>query len=104
MRRVLCFFDWKSWWWGRSKLRQDVDDALAEGLSAYTHKQAHILQALGGAFAAQWAPLLAGHELSHEWPSHFLASGIGASNEPLRMPEEHIADNDDLEFDDNLFD
>jgi hypothetical protein len=105
MRRVLRFFNWRSSWWHRqSKLRQDVSDALAEGLTAYAHKQVQILQDMGGAFAAQWSPLLAGYGLTHEWPSHFLANGTETSSEPFLVPEEEIGDEDELVFDDDLFD
>jgi hypothetical protein len=74
MRRVLCFLKWKSEWWKARTTSRDVPDIiLQEGLVAYSTKQAQILEALGGRFAAQWLSEFRGYNIEVEgWPSQFV--------------------------------
>jgi hypothetical protein len=68
MRRTLAWLEWKAdWWTSQSTRRGDVDPYLANGLTAYAHKQAAILQQQAVKFAASWIPILRKNDLGSNW-------------------------------------
>lgn len=73
MRHVITFLDWKAKWWkeqGNARLGLSAD--LADVVSAYAAKQAHVYSALAGAFGARWYPALLANGLSMEWPRSYI--------------------------------
>jgi hypothetical protein len=69
MRWVITFLDWKAHWWikqGNARSGQLAAD-IADGVSAYAAKQAHVFSALAGSFAAKWYPVLLANGLPVEW-------------------------------------
>jgi len=58
MRRVIEFLKWKSQWWLSKAEDRPAGDDLAEGLLAYSHKQARLHKGLSQQFRTIWqAPL-----------------------------------------------
>jgi hypothetical protein len=58
MRRVIEFLKWKSQWWLSKAEDRPASDDLAEGLFAYSHKQARLHKGLSQHFRTIWqAPL-----------------------------------------------
>jgi hypothetical protein len=56
MRRVLAFLEWKAaWWMEREEKHLDVSPDIADGISAYAAKQAHINRALADCFKRRWS-------------------------------------------------
>ena len=55
MRRVLCFLEWKAeWWTAQGSTHIDVSPDVADGILAYSAKQAHINHALAESFRKRW--------------------------------------------------
>ncbi|RDX40788.1 hypothetical protein OH76DRAFT_1365678 [Lentinus brumalis] len=70
MRRILSWFIYQEEkWLCRASQREDVDDALQEGLSAYAFKQAHIRRTMRGNCRQVWFRLVkdTGLEMGAEW-------------------------------------
>ena len=56
MRRVLCFLEWKAeWWTTQGSTVIDVSADVADGILAYSAKQAHINRALAESFRKRWS-------------------------------------------------
>ncbi|OBZ70057.1 hypothetical protein A0H81_09616 [Grifola frondosa] len=56
MWRVMAFYTWQSLWWeDQADRRVDVDDALAEGLFAYAHRQAELRRDMWEFCRKSWA-------------------------------------------------
>ena len=73
MRRILQYFEWKANWWRKQQnSRKDPSPDVASGLSAYAHKQAAQITALGHSFAQKWFPLHTKYNITVEWPSQFI--------------------------------
>ena len=72
MRRVLEYFKWKAAWWrSKAKSRNDADLAIASGLSAYSEKQAVIVERLGQTFAKRWSATLKKNGLHADWQGRY---------------------------------
>lgn len=81
MRRVLVYCDYASEIWkGRIGLRSDLSSALDTGMRAYALKQASMWRRLGIKFAGMWYRNLTNYKFKIEWPTHFIAAGVTASN------------------------
>jgi|SRR3984893_13162480 hypothetical protein len=69
MRRVLAFLEWKASWWIEVGGKYAGTDAIhAEGLHAYSHRQASIQTVIRTGFEKQWQGVMeqvaAGREMS----------------------------------------
>ncbi len=70
MRRILAWLIYEeNRWLSRIGQRDDVDDALQEGLTAYAHKQANIRRNMRGTCRQIWYKLMqeSGLEMGEEW-------------------------------------
>ena len=70
MRRVIAYLDWKAKWWreqGDARLGE-LEADIADGVSAYAAKQAHIYTSMARSFAATWYHVLLANGLPIEWP------------------------------------
>lgn len=75
MRRVLSFFKWHEKWWNEQQSRRtSLQVSVAEGVSAYAHKQASYRRALYDKFNHIWRQ-----------SAEFCALGIGADSEILNF-------------------
>jgi hypothetical protein len=73
MRRVVAFLDWKaSWWRAQGPRHDDVRADIRDGLIAYAHRQADLMQKLAESFAALWYPSLTAEGINIEWPNHYI--------------------------------
>jgi hypothetical protein len=73
MRRVITFLDWKAIWWKeQGNARSELSADLADGVSAYAAKQAHVYSALARSFGDKWYPVLLANGLSVEWPRSYI--------------------------------
>lgn len=81
MRRVITFLDWKSAWWTiQGVARPGLPPDIADGLIAYTAKQAHLNRSLAAAFATQWHPLLVSNGFLIEWPASYVPGNVDKVN------------------------
>jgi hypothetical protein len=72
-RHVVAYLDWKaSWWRAQGSHRDDVRPDITDGLTAYAHWQADLMQKLVESFAALWYPMLIAEGISIEWPEHYI--------------------------------
>ena len=77
MRRVITFLDWKaSWWMLQVKTRSDLPQDIAEGVAAYSAKQAHLNRSLAKVFAVQWHPLLISNGFATQWPLCYVRGNV----------------------------
>ena len=68
--RVIAYLDWKAKWWreqGDAHLGE-LEADIADGVSAYAAKQAHIYTSMARSFAATWYHVLLANGLPIEWP------------------------------------
>ena len=72
MRRVLIWFEWKaSWWESQAGLQNNSDVPTLNGVSAYAHKQAHIIRQMAVWCATSWLPTLDKHNIKPEWANTY---------------------------------
>ena len=72
MRRVLQFLEWKAQWWrSKASKRGGVDSTLANGLTAYSEKQAIITERLAQEFAKTWSSTLKKQGLQTNWKKKY---------------------------------
>ena len=72
MRRTVVYLEWKATWWKRQVNRRLVDDPLlAQGLSAYAHRQADMLSMLATNFIQKWVPLLNKSGADTSWAGQY---------------------------------
>ncbi|KAH7912006.1 hypothetical protein BJ138DRAFT_1005367, partial [Hygrophoropsis aurantiaca] len=58
MQQVLAYFNWQAEWWDeQGSRRANLLPALAEGLRAYTARQAFIRRDMANHFEKLWSPL-----------------------------------------------
>jgi hypothetical protein len=74
---------------------------VREGLFAYSCKQAAILDGMAKQFANEWYPFLAAHGCVMEWPTEYVG---GIQEAMMGAMEEEVAEDDDSEIDDDMFD
>jgi len=77
MRRVLEFLEWHAQWWESwPNALVDLPPERAEGMMAYTIKQAHIRQSIRTSFNHLWRCL-----------DEFIKLGIGTDNDILDLQD-----------------
>jgi hypothetical protein len=75
MRRVLEFLEWHAGWWeDRRSLHSALTPELAEGMLAYSSKQASIRRSIGASFNSLWRS-----------SDELINLGIGADNDILDL-------------------
>jgi hypothetical protein len=75
MRRVLEFLEWHAGWWeDRRSLHSVLKPELAEGMLAYSSKQASIRRSIGASFNSLWRS-----------SDELINLGIGADNDILDL-------------------
>jgi hypothetical protein len=83
----VAYLDWKaSWWRVQGSRRDDVHADITDGLTAYAHQQADLMQKLVESFAALWYPVLIAEGISIEWPEHYITY---AQTHPPRVRTSH---------------
>jgi hypothetical protein len=104
MRRILCFFDWRSAWWMKlGTARPNCEVHLSEGLTAYAEKQAHIQREMASRFADQWYPELVRSGVTPDWPLHYMANRAACAVDESPAEPDYRDDDDDIVLDDDLF-
>jgi hypothetical protein len=97
IRRTIAYHQWKAEWWEqRAALRTDVDSALAEGLKAYTARQATIRRGLAGQALSLWQNTMNVGQLSNPSAEDVTDDGADAVEDP---EEYDIDDKGVLELD-----
>ena len=77
MRRIVAYLEWKAGWWKAQALRRSVGNpALAQGLSAYAHRQESLLISLAASSAMKWIGTLRSHGVTAEWANKYVPTGI----------------------------
>jgi hypothetical protein len=78
MRRTVAYLEWKVRWWRNQAIRRVTDDApLAQGLYAYTGRQAYLLDTLAHSCVTKWVPLLKEHGADISWAAKYEISATG---------------------------
>ncbi|KJA16799.1 hypothetical protein HYPSUDRAFT_71075 [Hypholoma sublateritium FD-334 SS-4] len=97
MRRVLAWYEWKAEWWEmQAGRRKEGDQSILIGVSAYAHKQAHIVRRMAARCAADWLPILTKLGITPCWASRYPV-------EPSPEGSDEESDDDDDDDDDEDF-
>lgn len=102
MRRVIEFLKWKSQWWLSKAEDRPADDALAEGLLAYSHKQARLHEGLSQHFRTIWRAPLQDTDLPQNQSTGEIGEESGAGDEDDDEDDEYGGTVEDQE-DDNIY-
>lgn len=77
MRRVIQYLDTKAnWWRGESQRRPNVRPDIAQGLAAYGHRQAQLMEDLAKSFASQWRAPLVAADIPLDWPAEYVSHAV----------------------------
>ena len=81
MCHVIWYMDWRSRHWESLVSKRDMLDAtVREGIAAYAEKQVYIAQTMAHHFSNQWLPLLEGHCITLDWPTHCVSHNTSISD------------------------
>lgn len=101
MRRVLQYCKYKSTWWNGQAERRQVSEDFADGLRAYSCKQADVWLSLGKTFSSDWLRWIAYHgdmASSAMWPPEFHTVVVQQIPDQLleQLPDRPVVENLDV--------